>query len=78
MKTKVSLPHAQPNLAEFFREAMVFNPLNAKATFLSFLTDIDKRVLCAKTQFAIDTVNILNLFQQRGNEPLFEIHDFEA
>ena len=35
-----------------------FNPFSAKATFLSFLTDIDKRVLYAKTQFAIDTVNI--------------------
>jgi len=34
------------------------NPFSAKATFLSFLTDIDKRVLYAKSQFVIDTVNI--------------------
>jgi hypothetical protein len=41
---------------------------------LSFLTDIDKRVIHAKTKFVIDTVNI---YFNRGNETLFEIHDIE-
>ena len=51
------------------------NPFSAKATFLSFLANIDKRVLYAKTQFAIDTVNI---YFNRQVTKLFEIHDFKV
>ena len=52
------------------------DPFSAKVTFLSFMTDMDKRVLYTKPKFAIDTVNIY--FNREVTNIYLQIHDIKV